>query len=130
MEILKTMVVVLGIGLVGCANTAGVEGRKAGDRDQVKYRGSNLQESIEMKNLKMRKVGGILQAAGTMFSTVTSDLKVQYRFSWYDKDGFEIDKDAGSWKSLTLYGRQTADVQGVSPNAQAEEFKVVIRELK
>ena len=83
-----------------------------------------------MKNLKMRKVGNILQAGGTMFSTVTSDLKVQYRFSWYDKDGFELDKDAGSWKSLTLYGRQTADVQGVAPNARAEEFKVVIRELK
>lgn len=130
MKILKIMAVVLGVGLVGCANTAGVEGRKAAGRDQVKYRGSNLEESIEMKNLKMRKVGGILQAGGTMFSTVTSDLKVQYRFSWYDKDGFELDKDAGSWKSLTLYGRETADVQGVSPNARAEEFKVVIRELK
>jgi len=130
MKILKVMLVVAGFSLVGCANTAGVEGRKSNSREQVMYRGSNLQESIEMKNLKMRKVGGVLQAAGTMFSTVTSDLKVQYRFSWYDADGFEIDKDAGSWKSLTLYGRQTADVQGVAPNARAEEFKVVIRELK
>ena len=130
MKILKGMAIGLMVALVGCANTAGIEGRKAANREQVMYRGAHLQESIEMKNLKMRKVGGILQAAGTLFSMVTSDLRIQYRFSWYDKDGFEIDKDANSWKSITLYGRQTADIQGVAPNARAEEFKVVIRDLK
>ena len=130
MKMFRLVVIALGIGVAGCTNTAGIEGRKAADRSQVKYRGSRLEESIEIKNLKMRKVGGILQASGTMFSNTTSDLTIQYRFSWYDKDGFELDKDAGTWQSLKLYGRETADIQGVAPNGRAEEFKIVLRELK
>ncbi len=117
------------VAFVGCT-TAGIEGRKSATNEQVRYRNSWLKEVVEMKNLKMRKVGGILQANATVFSDTSETLSVQYRFAWYDKDGFEIDKDAGSWKLATLHGRATEDIAGVAPNSRAEEFRIVIREYK
>ncbi len=125
----QNLLLAAAVALVGCS-TAGVEGRKAGSNEQVRYRNAWLKEAIEMKDLKVRKVGDILQANATVFSNSSGDLSIQYRFAWYDKDGFEIDKDAGSWKLLTLHGRETVDVAGVAPNMRAEEFKIVIREKK
>ncbi len=117
----------MGVVILGCS-TAAVEGRKATNREQIRCHSPWLDEYIEMKSLKMRRVGDILQANATLFSKYSRDLKLQYRFAWYDKDGFQVDPDSESWSSLNVHGYETFDVSGVAPNTLATEFKVEVRE--
>lgn len=130
-------VLIASLGLVGCSTTAGVEttGKMAWDEQgartlekNVVFNNSGLKGDFQIVDVKSSMAGDIMRAQATLRSKDRDTLPFQYRFEWYDNSGMEINSGAGSWKPLTLYGRESKTVQGVAPDPRAKEFKLKIRE--
>lgn len=119
----------------GC-QSSGVVGQGALKQEQeaeipiykrVVVNNTSLGRDIVVTDTRVAQAGDILQAGVTIVSQTGSTLPLQYKFVWIDAKGFEINPDSGTWKPLTLYGKETRQIQGVAPNPAAIEFMLKIR---
>ena len=55
---------------------------------------------------------------------------VQYRFTWFDREGFVIQTDQNPWQSLHLAGREVGDIESIARSNRAEAFRLIIRPLE
>lgn len=124
--------------LAGC-QTSGIVGQGALQRElepevpiykRVVVNNTSLARDVAVVDTRVAHAGDILQAGVTLESKTGSTLSLQYRFVWLDAKGFEIHPESGTWKPLTLYGKETRQLQGVAPNASAIEFMLKIRRDK
>lgn len=121
--------------LHGCAATSGTEaGASAGPRRDtlplntlVIAHNFSLGQDLDVVDLKAVLVGDLLKAGGTVVSRVSSTQQLQYRFVWYDAGGFEVNPSEGTWRPMTLYGRETKAIQAVAPNPSVKDYKVMVR---
>ncbi|MCL1144298.1 YcfL family protein [Shewanella gaetbuli] len=111
--------------LGGCANhTAGIAVNSQGE---VRVDNNTFAREVSVSNVNARQSADLLQGAAQINSLVATDLRLQYKFTWYDAAGFTIEDEASSWKALKLHGKQQIQVSGVAPNANASRFEVYVR---
>ena len=135
-----TRLPILSMGLLllstaGCG-TSGIVGQGALKQEQdaeipiykrVVVNNTSLGRDIAVTDTRVAQGGDILQAGVTIESKTGSTLALQYKFVWIDAKGFETNPESGTWKPLTLNGRETRQLQGVAPSAAAIEFMLKIR---
>jgi uncharacterized protein YcfL len=122
--------------LSGCSTTAGVEARgKTGWDDEgkrvlekrVTYESGSLEGDLQIVDLKSAMVNDIMRAQATLRSRDRDTLPFEYRFEWFDANGFEVGtKEA--WKPLLLSGKETKNIQSTAPDPRAREFVLKLRE--
>ena len=114
------------LGLSACADhTAGVAVNSAGE---TRVDNSSFAKQVSVEQIDSHLVGDLTQATALIVSKASSDIRVQYKFTWFDASGFTIEDEASSWKSLKLHGMQQMQVNAVAPNAMAIRFEVYVRE--
>lgn len=86
-----------------------------------------LKKVCEIKDRNFSFVGDILSASISLVNKSNKTLHFQYKFSWLDESGIEIDPDSEAWTPSIIYGGETKTLQGVAPNPRAREFKIQIR---
>lgn len=112
--------------LGGCASdTAGISVNSLGE---TRIDSHSFAQDIALESVDARRVGDLIQGSALIVSKSSSDMRVQYKFTWYDASGFTIEDEASRWKSVKLHGKQQLQVSGVAPNAQAVKFDVYVRE--
>lgn len=112
--------------LSGCASdTAGISVSSLGE---TRIDSNSFARDIALESVDARRVGDLIQGSALIVSKSSSDMRVQYKFTWYDASGFTIEDEASSWKSVKLHGKQQLQVSAVAPNAQAVKFDVYVRE--
>ena len=123
------------VAAAGC-QSSGVVGQGALKQEQeaeipiykrVVVNNTSLGRDIAVVDTRVAQTGDLLQVGVTVVSQTGSTIGLQYKFVWIDAKGFEINPDSGTWKPLTLYGKETRQIQGVAPNAKAIEFMLKIR---
>ncbi|MBT1442943.1 YcfL family protein [Shewanella sp. JM162201] len=123
--LLVAMAATLALGTVGCANhTAGISASSSGE---TRVDNSNFGRDVSVSDLKLAVSGDMLKAHALIQSKSATDLRLQYRFSWYDANGLAIDSEGQSWQSLKLHGKQQQQVSSVAPNPNASSFEVYVR---
>ena len=134
MNILKWSALFLGVAvLAGCA-TSGIEatGKTEGDPEYAKHLVINnepLAKSITITSMKSRFKGALLEVNVELSNLSSSDKSIQYRFSWYDGDDFEVEQGSRSWIPVVLHGKSSTNMQAVAPNNSVKTYKVNVREL-
>ena len=132
----KNIALFLGLALclfVGCASTADLEGIATSAKNPsvapryVILNNSGLASDIRIEALKIAFAGDILKANVSLISKTSSTLNLQYRFSWYNAQGMEVEPAVGTWIPLTVYGKESKTVTGVAPNSSVKEFRIKIR---
>ncbi|MCL1077890.1 YcfL family protein [Parashewanella spongiae] len=113
--------------LSACApNTAGVKLSSDGSRQVDNTR---VARSISVVNNQMRQVGDLLQGSATLISDSSKDQSLQYRFTWYDLQGFVVDGDSIPWTPIIIHGKQSKQIESVAPNSVAHRFEVYVRKV-
>jgi len=134
MNILKCSALLSGVLLLaGCA-TSGIEatGKTEGDPEYAKHlviHNEPLAKSITITDMKSRFKGGLLEVNVELSNLSSSDKSIQYRFSWYDGDNFEVEQGSRSWIPVVLHGKSSLNMQAVAPNPSVTTYKVNVREL-
>lgn len=79
--------------------------------------------------MRSRLKGGLLEVNIELSNLSSSDKSIQYRFSWYDGDNFEVEQGSRSWIPVVLHGKSSVNMQAVAPNSSVTTYKVNVREL-
>ncbi|HHI92984.1 MAG TPA: DUF1425 domain-containing protein [Gammaproteobacteria bacterium] len=134
MNIVKLSALLSGVVLLaGCA-TSGMEatGKTEGDPAYAKHlviHNEPLANVITITDMRSRFKGGLLEVNIELSNLSSSDKSIQYRFSWYDGDNFEVEQGSRSWIPVVLHGKSSVNMQAVAPNSSVTTYKVNVREL-
>ncbi|ATC97257.1 YcfL family protein [Pseudoalteromonas tunicata] len=135
-------VIIFAIALSGCVHnpiTTGI-GTKTISVNQKMLDETSLQNYIEVDNSRLagrlhisqiltRKQNDYLNVAVQIKSDYHKSQKLQYRISWFDQQGFEIEPNSQNWQPIDLHGGQNKELLGLAQNTQANSFKFYIREV-
>ncbi|QIZ76127.1 DUF1425 domain-containing protein [Ferrimonas lipolytica] len=119
---------ILGLLLVigGCSSqTAGIAVRS--DTTEVRVDSYAVADDITLAEVKQRNVGGMLQGSALIISTTSTDRYWQYKFTFFDVEGFPIEVDSSNWVPLNLHGGEQRALQATANNAGAISFELVVR---
>lgn len=132
------VIILMASSFIGCSSTAGIEGSMSaatGQDGQTAYskyviiNNDSLARDIQIVDMKSDFVGNLLRAHVSLVNKDNDTLNFQFKFSWFEESGREIDPDTDAWTPVILYGKESKSLQGVAPNPNAKEFKIKIREL-
>lgn len=119
------------LALSGCA-TAGL---RAGDSSltndpYVIVDSPSFGNQISIVKVAHDFVGQVMRANITIQNNRSRSLQIQYRISWFDANGMEIDGQGKPYRDVVIEGKDTINVTGVAPSPAAKEFKIRVRKLK
>lgn len=87
-----------------------------------------LAQKIEVLDVKARYIGDLLQGQAVIRNRKKQTTRFEYKFEWYDEDGFPVESNISLWKPDLLYGQETKWIHATCPRQNAKGFKVMIRE--
>ncbi len=120
------LAVTLALTLGACAsNTSGIVVSSQGE---TRTDNSFFARDIAVEAVNARRDADLLQGSALIVNRSSNDMRVQYKFTWYDSSGFTIEDEAASWKPIKLHGLQQLNVAGVAPNPRAIKFEIYVRE--
>jgi uncharacterized protein YcfL len=118
--------------LILTACSSGTVGGASPDGDNyatsIDYNSTMLAMRVKVSDLRTRRADNLLQVGVDLHNHWDSTLDFQYKFKFFDKDGFEVSPDSRSWIPITITGNETAQVQAVSPNPTATTFKIYVQD--
>lgn len=132
----RLVAVALWIACAGCAPTSGTEAGTVsmtglnGETTYSSYVNANnsrLARRIAVVRLDRADIGGLLKAAVTVQSRSDDTEALQYKWTWFDAKGFEVNSSSQPWQPVLVYGMQTTSIQGLAPNPSAKDFKLHLR---
>ena len=129
----QSMLLLVVLSIAGCA-TSGIEatGKPMGDPKFAKHlviHNESLAGDIIITDMRSRTTGDLLEANVVLTNQTSSDIQVQFRFSWYDSDSFEVEQGSRSWTPITLHGNADISMKAVAPNSSVKVYKVNVREM-
>jgi len=130
----RFIAIVMGLVLGGCSsgNTSGVgisSPAVATGEAVLEVDNSALARDLELHDVKERYQGDLLQVQATLASLAGGELFLQYKFSWFDTQGFAVEPQQDAWIPVKLHGHQQVSLQGLAPAARAIQYKIYVREV-
>lgn len=90
---------------------------------------AELSKKLHISDIRTRTHNDLLELNLSLTSTYEKTLKLQYQFTWFDKEGFVIEAGKSPWKPLNLHGMQTAIVPGLAPTPRVASYSLYVREI-
>ena len=53
---------------------------------------------------------------------------IQYKFTWFDKNGMAVDSIVSTWKEMTVIPGEEVQIQSVAPNRDCKDFTIQLKE--
>ncbi len=94
----------------------------------IEYNSAQIQSRLSIVDIRQRTVGNIMQVSADLHNSWKWKLDFQYKFKFYDKDGFEVNPDGRQWAPIVIAGNEVSTVQAVAPNPSAITFKIIVRD--
>lgn len=88
----------------------------------------NLAKEIQVVDIKARYQGDFLEGQAVLTNLENSTVPFEYKFEWFDGEGFPIETPVVHWAPDLLYGKETKWIKALCPVPNAKGFKVLIRE--
>ena len=65
-----------------------------------------------------------------MWSGMTGEnpYPIQYKFTWFNKDGMAVDSIVSTWKAMTIIPGEEVQIQSVAPNCDCKDFLINVKE--
>jgi uncharacterized protein YcfL len=82
-------------------------------------------DSVDSEDLP----GGLMKAQVTVRNVKRADLKMAYRFQWFNASGMEVSTSAQPWLEKILIGGEVVYLSSVSPNPTCKDFKILMKEM-
>ncbi|PSW07294.1 YcfL family protein [Photobacterium lipolyticum] len=89
---------------------------------------SSLASRVAVERAIVGDVNGLMKAGVPVTSQVSDDMKLQYRFYWYDAQGLEVDGSDAPWRQFVLHGKDTMTLQAVARSPKAKQYRIYIRQ--
>jgi len=118
--------------LTGCVETAGttVTTDHLTGSTMVLEDSTRLRDQVQVLQVNYDEVNDCKRVHITLQSTKHRRLRMQYRISWFDSNGMEIDPSNKTYRTLLIEGRDTVTVTGVANSPAGITSKLRVRDLE
>ena len=84
---------------------------------------------VVVTDVRCAKISGSssLTFQANMVNNTGSQLVLEWRVQWLDKDGFEIDSVVSTWNARALQPYEICALKGVAPNSSAADMRFYVR---
>ncbi|AJD46603.1 hypothetical protein S7S_00895 [Isoalcanivorax pacificus W11-5] len=113
--------------LAGCAMNPD-DGLSDEDRAVLRYDSASLDGAFELLEVNRATSGDIVRAQVHLRNKSSFSVDYQYKFRWYDRNGFEIAPEGEPWRPQRASGKAEVRLQAVAPNAAVARFELWLRE--
>ena len=93
---------------------------------EVKVNSVLMAHRIRVTDLRSTIVNGLPKVQMTAENVTPHELTFEYRFTWFDKDGFEVQTPLSTWVTVVSQPRDSFNMFGVAPSPNATCFKLTI----
>jgi uncharacterized protein YcfL len=130
MNNLTTLLCAAGLGLLlGCSNTAGVQ--VSGNRaEEAKVEDHTTFSSLSVGPTTVDYANGLYRPRVAVVNKRKSTRNLQYRFTWYDAQGAQLQSPDSSWTPFMLYGKEETSLTALAPSDDVAGYRVHVRDLK
>lgn len=87
----------------------------------------SLSKEIEVLDVKARYVGDLLEGQAILRNKKKNTFEFEYKFEWYDSEGYPVESNITLWKPDLLYGKEQKWIKSLCPKSGATGFKIMIR---
>ena len=87
-----------------------------------------LARLIDVLDVKAQYQGEYLEGLTIIRNQKKYTVEFEYKFEWFDEEGFPVESSVSHWTPELLYGKETKWLKSLCPKAKATGFKVMIRE--
>jgi len=129
--LLTTIALLPILGLAGCSSgRIATVSTSEGQMTETHLVSNNalLASRVAIANIATKETAGLLRTDVALRNRWKFELDFEYKFKFYDKDGFEIDPDGRPWKKIVLRGGEIEHVQATAPNSSAKSFQIYIQD--
>lgn len=95
---------------------------------EILIKDKNLAKKIQVVDVKARYQGDFLEGQTVLTNLEKSTVPFEYKFEWFDGEGYPIETPVVHWAPDLLYGKETKWIKAMCPVPNAKGFKVLIRE--
>ena len=90
-----------------------------------------LAKKIQIDSVDSEELpGGLMKAQVTVRNVKRADIKIAYRFQWFNASGMEVLTSAQPWLEKILIGGEVVYLSSVSPNPNCKDFKILLKEME
>ncbi|HOK04418.1 MAG TPA: DUF1425 domain-containing protein [Victivallales bacterium] len=90
-----------------------------------------LAKKIQIDSVDLEELpGGLIKAQVTVRNIKRADIKVAYKFQWFNASGIEVSTSAQPWLEKILLGGEVVYLSSVSPNPNCKDFKILLKEME
>ena len=132
MKITYVACLLAGVLFLGCETAGTSVTLNHNDGSSALYEGNTrLHNKLAVTAVTYDKVpAGLNRANFQLTSLVHREIHLQYRISWYNAEGMEIDGEGRTYRPLILQGLDSVTVTGVANSPAAVTSRIRIRELR
>lgn len=87
----------------------------------------SLAKEIEVLDVKARYVGDFLEGQAILNNKKKTTFEFEYKFEWYDSEGYPIESNVTLWTPDLLYGKEQIWIKALCPKPGATGFKILVR---
>lgn len=86
--------------------------------------------NFNVTDLRGVDVDGFKKLQLTLGNKQNKNIDVQYRISWFDASGMEIDPNKSHWRTIELYSKEMKTITAVAPTTEAYSFRLYVRDMQ
>lgn len=94
----------------------------------LRYDTASLAGAFELLEVNRASSGDVIRTQVQLRNKSAFSVDYQYKFRWYDHNGFEIAPEGEPWRPQRVPGKGEFRLQGVAPSAAASRFEVWLRQ--
>jgi len=114
--------------LASCSTTSNtVTGYESDTRIEIKD--PVTEKRVAIAQVTDYRENNLLHAVVTLENLTSRNIRVQYRFQWYNADGALVMPSADVYKTLLMEGGETVPVQSIAPRQDVVKFRFNVTEL-
>ncbi|GAA5187480.1 YcfL family protein [Ferrimonas gelatinilytica] len=114
--------------LCGCsAMTAGIAARS--DEPNLRVDSTSVARQVSIEQVRKRRLNDRLQGSALLVSRITRDSYLQYKFTFFDREGLVVEGESSSWRPVNLHGGEQRQVTATALRPEAVEFEIALRRV-
>jgi len=129
MKKMKVLFVLLMSSLVlaGCSTTRNSGLSVDSEYQRVLFGDSAMSSYLRVDDISTQVINDHTRGVVRLESLENANRTIEYRFSWYDDNGLEVNTKPSAWKQVIIGGRDMVSLSQVSISSKGKNFRLQVR---
>ncbi|RQW63244.1 DUF1425 domain-containing protein [Vibrio viridaestus] len=113
--------------LAGCAGSKSSGLSVDSEYQKVLFGDSSMSSYLRVDDISTEEVNGHTRGVVKLENLDDYTRTLEYRFSWYDDNGLEVNTKPGAWKQVIIGGKEMSSLSQVSVSPKGKNFRLQVR---